>query len=565
MINREELMFKGIDLYKWIIYAENVKSETQEEYENSRSYYENEQAPDYVPEKFTYVQENLVTDMVNGMVGSFLEGRIGVNLSGGGEMAKPVKELVYDMFERTRFNERCAEPMYNYTYVEGLAGIEFYYNPRRRSQYGLGMPELYIHRPSEILLDPNSKGFLHEDDIVRAMKTQVLRSYAEEKWPDKKDAIGASVKTPNNNETEEFVDLYFIEIKRVEFENKDGIVEEVDRYYWCKIINKDVMVESPRRSGFGRFTILPTIHTPREWSKRDPMGAVYIIKQTQDLLNSVGSLAYEGVKSAISKFYFAKGVTQREADEIQKNITTPGGFAWANSPGANVEILQGSGISRDIVEWYKWKRLSFDEQSGRYAPERGASEQELSGVAIAQLQQRGKTPELTKKTHFQYALSEVVMLFIECAAKKMSEQPFNIERPIEGEKRKLYFNTRREDVPGFKPDEYNVVDKDGIINNLLGVDADEIDVSIDLNMNQNDREAFDANKALMMANMGKLSTIDLFKAIYPVDYKEKYDNMMKEQKAMQIVEMISQNEEMGNQIMSGMGMINEFTNQMQKR
>jgi len=201
--------------------------------------------------------------------------------------------------------------------------------------------------------------------------------------------------------------------------------------------------------------------------------------------------------------------------------------------------------------------LSFDEQSGRYAPERGATEQELSGVAIAQLQERGKTPELTKKFHIEFALSQVVFLIIECAVRKMAKQPFNMERNIDGQKKKLHFNTRSADIPGFKADEYNIVDDDGIVNNLLKIDPDEIEISVDITMDKKQNESFEANKAIALSQMNKLSTLDLYKVMYPADYRDKYENLVAEQKAMQIVEMIRKNPELGNDIMQGLTMVGD--------
>jgi hypothetical protein len=561
------LVIDDIDFYNWLVEAENVKGATREEYEDCRSYYENEQAPSYVPDELVYVTENLVTDMVNGMVGALIGGGVKFTLSGGGPMAKPVIELSYDIFERNRFNARCMEPIGNYTYVEGMSGIEFYYNPRRKSIYGTGFPEIKVHRPEEVLLDPNSKGFLHEDDKIRALKTRVLVSYLIDKYkdnPELVDKIKALRKDQGNNETRNYIDYYYIEYIKTVFKKEDGIIYEHDEYWSFPVADQTLQLEEPINTEFTRFTIQPTIHTPREYNVKEPMGAVYIVKQTQDVLNSIGSLAYEAVKSGVKMFYHTKGFTQDEVEEFKKNVAKPGGHVNTNRIDAVIDTHQGQGISRDIVELYKWKRLSWDEISGRYAPERGASEQELSGVAIAQLQERGKTPELTKKFHIEFALSQVVFLIIECAVRKMKKLPFTLERNIDGQKRKIYYNTRRDQLKNFQEDEFNIVDEDGIVNNLLKIDPDEIEISVEISMDKKQNESFEANKAIALANMNRISTLDLYKVLYPNDYREKYENLKSEQQAMKIVEMINENPDAAPEMIQKLAEINDLSKQQIK-
>ena len=542
------------DFQLWITSAENAHNSKKDEREKCREYYENVQSPDDIPAGITYVEENLITDLVNGQVGMMSGDDFDIELSGGGDKALPIIELVKDMLERNRFNERIKEPWCNFFYVEGKTFLEFYFNPRKKSIYGIGMPEIYARKAEETWLDPNSKGWLHEDDIFRVLPQRILLSYAKEKWSHKEKEIYESMGTraqDTGNETHKWCDLYIVEYRETVFEEEDGIEVEKEVYYKAKVINKTVVVEEPKKTGYSRFTLIATIHTPRMQTSTEPFGTVLPVIQTQDIMNATGSAAYEVLKSDIKNLFVVLGGTDDEVAVAKRDLAKPNALVNFKS-ATNFQQVKSLGLSPAMLQLYEWRRKAFDEISGRYAPEKGASEQALSGRAIAFLQNRGITPELTKKAHLEYALSELGFLLIECAIKKMSEQPFAVDRVVDGRKRKLYYNYKKEDLGDVEIDEYNVLDEEGYINHLVGIDIDEIDLEIKIRMNAQEEEAFEANKAMNAFQAGLLPMKTTLKKLYPKRGEEYYEAKMNETQAMQVMKMMEENPEVGQMVMKGM-------------
>jgi hypothetical protein len=189
-------------------------------------------------------------------------------------------------------------------------------------------------------------------------------------------------------------------------------------------------------------------------------------------------------------------------------------------------------------QWYEWQRRAFDEVIGRYAPEKGATQGDLSGKAIGLLQARGTTTELTKKLHLEYAFTQMALVILECVGHKMNQQKFQITRNIDGKDQQVYYNTPVKEIGKVKSDDKLNVVTNNIVNDLTKVDIDEIDLNIKVNMDTLGREANESNKALIAQRAGLLSRQDTTKKLYPDEWQEIVQNMTKESAALAIVEKI---------------------------
>ena len=305
---------------KWIDSAESAWSDVDAEYKDARKYYEDVQVPSTAPSNKEYVQENLITDLVNGLVGQLIGGETGVVINGGGDYNVPIKELTQDIIERNLFVERHLEPISNHFYVEGLGGIYTLYNPYRISQYGIGVPVIHhlLTSEQELLLDPNSRGFMHEDDIFRMFKQSRLIEYAEKKYPDLKGKIKPAhrQKSAIRKDTEKFCDIYIVEFvttdilpisempdsplkEKLRERYEESIKVEIDTYWQADMVNRTMLAKSSELTGFDRFRLQPVIHTPRIQDKSYPLGIGKLMKGKQDQINVVGSVALDAVKADI--------------------------------------------------------------------------------------------------------------------------------------------------------------------------------------------------------------------------------------------------------------------------
>ena len=551
--------YGATEFQRWCEGSESGWSDVSSEYEKAREYYENVQAPSDAPANKEWVQENLVTDLVNGLVGQLIGGRADINLNGGGKMGKPVRELVDDIIKSNKFTEKHLEPIGNMFYTEGLGGIYIPFNPYRLTQYGIGWPEIYtlLTTKGELLLDDTSRGFMHEDDIYRIFRTPRLVEYIESKWPHLKGKIKAShMRTgQGGSESEKYGDVYTIEYKVTEQikvgDLDDGLTKqkllmayeeeqviERDKFYQAIMVNRTELAEKGKPTGFNRFRIIPVIHTPRLMNKKYPMGVGLLMTGTQDQINVVGSVALDAVKAEIKNLLILLNTTKDQENRVKQEASKTNGVVALTGNDVRVVQAQRQGISPALLQWYEWKRRSFDEISGRYAPEKGATDGDLSGKAIGLLQMKGAVPELTKKLHLEYAFSEMASVVLECINGKMSKQPILIEREIDGEEMKIPYNMPLDEVRARKvkiDEEYMVVGQDGIVNDLSKIDVDDIDLEVEVVLDTYGKEQFEANKALTARGQGLMGVQDTLKKLYPNEWRDLLDGLMKESQAMKIL------------------------------
>ncbi len=493
-------------------------------YEEARQYFEHDQKPSDVPDEKEYIEENLVTDLVFRLMGQLIGGKFTPILKGGGALANAAKELFLDILEKNKFNELLIENLANYFYVEGVCCIKANFNPFKRSLYGMGFPEIFILRPGMFLLDSNSIDPYHADDLKRAHKISIPLVEAQERFPDQKHEIVASHEEERTSSTEDFVDLYELQFKRTVI--KDGVEE--DEFFMGKCINKTVMVKPEKqerfvvRSRYKRFTIIPVIHTPRLLTNKYPFGPVLRIKDTQDQLNISASVILDAVKASIKMPIATTGARIADEAAIKSELAKPDGFV--NFEGANVKVHQiyAQPLVRPVVEWHQMSRHRFDEISGKFAPDRGEVSGDLSGKAISLLQYKGIEPEYVMRSHIEASLSELGNVLLEIIKDKM-QSPFTITRKMDNKEQPISFNSF-----------------EGSGDNLSGLNLDEVDFKVEVNMNIAQQRDFDMNKAILMRNNGALALQDFEKIMYPDTWQEKLANVTKENKAMQMVEMLKE-------------------------
>ena len=546
------------DWTAWIEADESEWSDNTREYKLAREYYENVQIPTTsAKSKVEYVQENLITDMINGLVGQLIGGEISPAITGGGPMGIPVKELVMDIIERNQFMQKHVEPITNMFYCEGLSGIYTLFNPYRLSTYGIGMPEIFTRLPGELLLDSNSKGFMHEDDIRRIHKKRLLVEFAEKRSPELKGKIKSTSRSRSGNsgETEDWCDLFTIEFRVPDIVTlkdladgklKDRLLEgydevtkiEVENYYQVEMYNRTEQGGGPDLTEFNRFRMVPVIHTPRLESSTYPFGASMLMKGKQDQINVTGTVALDAVKADIKNLLVLVNADPDLEAKYRREAAKTNGVIVIEGEQASAIQMQRHGISPALLQWYEWQRMAFDTIIGRFSPDKGAVEGDLSGKAIGLLQARGTTTELTKKLHLEYAFTQMALIVLECVGHKMNQQKFSITRNIDGQEQQMHYNTPVKELGQVSEDDKLNVVTDNIVNNLTKVDIDEVDLSIRVEMDIIGREASEANKALIAKREGLLSRKDSTKKLYPDEWQEFVENMTKESAALAIVEKI---------------------------
>lgn len=549
---REIEQYTEKEFTRWIDDAESAYSEWEKGAHDARNYYEDVQAPDGAVASREFVQENLTTDLINGLVGQLIGGKIEAGTKGGGEFNTPVKELVEDIVERNNFNQRHLEPISNHMYVEGLGGIYALFNPFRLSQYGIGVPEIYhlLTSRGELLLDPDSRGFMHEDDLFRIFKQKRLIQYAERKYPHME---GEIQKTHSRRSTkggqENYCDIYITEFVTTDIvpisELDDGYLKdklrkryedstkiELDTYWQVDMINRTQLAKGAKKTGFNRFRLIPVIHTPRLQSGNYPIGLGKLMKGKQDQINVVGTVALEAVKADIKNLLIITNAGSADLAQIKREAGKTNGVV-ALTQDARVHQMQRQPLSPSVLQWYQWQRAAFDDISGRHVAERGAVEDQMSGKALQILARQGVVSEITKKFHLEYAITEMCNVILEAAVRKMAHQPFSITRMIDGEEKRIFYNQRYQ--RGQKIDEaYHNVAGD-VINDLSQVDTDEVDLAVSVMMDKAGQEALEANKALTAKQHGIIGMKTAAKKLYPNEYVDIIAELEKENTAVKIV------------------------------
>jgi hypothetical protein len=543
------MAFKKETFEEWIVQAESSYNKVSDEYDKARDYYETEQEPSDSPSDKEYVVDDIITDTIDRSVGQIYSGEISPILTGGGELAKPAKELHDDILEANDFKESVLPQNLNYFYCEGLGGFKFLDNPYKISRYGVGFPEIHILMPGQLLLDTNARSGMHEDDVFRIHVTRMRIDEAQERfgrYPSGKksplwDEIAESADDYSGMDTREpgFCNMYEIEYIVPTFSTIDKIRVQRDIYWMTKFINRVVQVQKPAKTGYPCFRLIPMIHTPRKNINfgRYPFALYKKLGQRQDLLNVNSSVTLEAVKTSIKNLIWATGLKEDEQTQLKKQAAKTNGFFATQSPQAKIQLLQGNGIDPALLQFDQISRQKVDDIKGSSSQAQqfqSAAAGQLSGKAIGNLQFAGVLPEFAKKVNVEAALKELSTCIFHYIKTKMLGE-FSISRSINGKDRSIEFN--KSVGEGFEGDEYSVVndstDRGRILNDLS--ELGEFDVKIKVEMNVMQKEEIDMNKALILAQAQKISDKDLLRKLYPEEWRELYDGLIQQGGAMALV------------------------------
>jgi hypothetical protein len=509
---------------------------TLSEYADARDYYENRQAPDMDKDDPEYLVDNLTSDLVQRLHGNLVGSDININYIGAKKYSEPLRVLTKAILRETKLDSTGKSQLINSFLVEGLVGIKFGFDPYKKSIFGLGTPVAYIDDPENIMLDIGSVNRYHEDDVFRARKKRITLQESLRRWPDKKEEIISSNEVITQSEVE-YVDLYDMEYKYTSREtNTTGEITTVDKYFEAKYVGKTVKVEPFTDTGYSRFTILPFFHSPRksEVYGLRPMGIPMRVKSSQDLRNILRSIMLEVAKGSTKHLSVIIGARDSELKNWDKEAAKSFGRVAIQNENAKVIFVPDKPLPPALVQLDQMNRMSFDENAGDYAPERGETGgQDLSGKAIALLQNKGQLSQFTARENLESTFEELGNLIIETLKTKMTN-PFTLYDSIDGEESEVHFNTPLNLLPpDYQPNKLEVVGEDGVINSVENFPEYGATVTIDLNAEM--KKQADLEKAMIAFERGVLSMKDLLRALYPEKWSELYANKMSEDQAMQIV------------------------------
>jgi hypothetical protein len=205
---------------------------------------------------------------------------------------------------------------------------------------------------------------------------------------------------------------------------------------------------------------------------------------------------------------------------------------------ARVHFIPDRQLPPSLVQFDQMNRMSFAENAGDYAPERGQNEGDLSGKAIQLLNAKGQLSQFVARENLESAFEDLGDLIIETIKTKMTN-PFVLYDILDGEEVEVHYNTPIQMLPmDYQPNALEGVDENGVINNVENFPQNGSEVKIDLNAAE--KEQMEQQKALISYERQILSRKDFTKALYPQDWVDIYKNKTIEDQALQLVEKIMQ-------------------------
>jgi hypothetical protein len=240
---------------------------------------------------------------------------------------------------------------------------------------------------------------------------------------------------------------------------------------------------------------------------------------------------------------FFKNVTKAEAAELKNAWSSDEDILWSSQPNADMKEMRNSGLDAALIQYYNMEREAFDTIGGRSNLDRGkVSNEGMAGKLFIAAASAGAVPALVPKSHFEYMLEQRSYVILECIGEKMAKnEAFNIERQIDGKDQKIYFNTPLKDIPEEErvqsPYMVPTENQDGldIVNDLLKVDFDKIDISVEIKLNILGQEEQEANKAMVSHSANLMTPFDTNKKVWPKEYHQINDNLTAHSEAMGMV------------------------------
>ncbi len=517
------------DFIKKLESSETKYNGTKPEYDKCMQYFEDQQAPSDLPTNKTYVEDNLITDLVRYLIGQVVGGGMKPDIKGGGEWANILAALHDDILKSNSFATQIVPQIVKSFYVTGLAGVAVDFNPYRLSPYGTGMPIIQSLKKGEFYLDADFVG-MHDDDEVRWHRTrkkvvEMKRRYKDEDFVDQIQPAGRGENA--KDESEQYCDLYTASFCYNDWvkNDKKNVYEEIKKFYTLKLINKTLMVEKARKSYFNRHFLIGGFHTPREETSIYPFGVVKLVTSTQENINGVKTVMYDAVKADIKNFLIGTGVDPSLEQKAKNEVAKTNGAFFVQDVGARIGMAPRPGMSPALIQMYQMLRMQFDEASGRHAPERGAVDKQMSGEALKAIYYQGTVPEFTAKLHLEQMITEISKCIIECFPRM--PEAFSINAELDGKEQKIAFNGFQEGI-------------EDVIYDLTKVDTNNIDIYTEVTMNVRGQKEALQNKALLEHSRGLKSTKNTVKALNPDNWAKEYEDLIAEQQALALVEKISE-------------------------
>ena len=324
----------------------------------------------------------------------------------------------------------------------------------------------------------------------------------------------------------------------------NAVAIEQEIFFTCKVINKTLLVEPPEPSGFAGFTIIPSMHTLRHYGRKLPMSPVAYLRDTQDRINATSSIMFQEAKKALKNPIILLGVDQNEFIKTKRHIAGVGEVFFWNNPNARLLQPSPSQLTPALIQQYQIDMDTFELVGNTNEPDRGQPV-DLSGKAIVNLQARADLPMYVPSIHLANSLVEVFRRLLECVINKI-DKPFWIERKIEGETRKIYFNYPVHALPEDAEIEDDAYIVDDVLNPLYAMRVPDVGVDIDTNTLATEQE--EIQKAVALFDRGQLAPQHLHRAFYPQKWAETLQAAEEYNQALQLVAQLQQLSPEGQQV-----------------
>jgi len=309
----------------------------------------------------------------------------------------------------------------------------------------------------------------------------------------------------------------------------------------CAGNNGRLLLEPPKPTGYSGFTIIPSIHTVRQWKHKYPASDVFYLRYEQDRINMLNSMIVDSVRKGLKNFTVITGVNDdQERSFVTRKIGNVAEILFLRESDARFQTFDTPSIPMQVLQSLEISNQNFETIGNTNEPDRGQPI-DLSGKAIQSLQARADIPVYVNTVHLESALVELFRRTLECMQQKLTS-PFNIRREIDGKMQTIYFNTPIEDLKDIGDDELFVVSKDKagneIVNMLSAMNIPEVGVDITTNTLVKEQERI--NKAIMMYNLQQLHPRDLHKAVFPENWNSTFEEALQWNQGLQLTQQMSQ-------------------------
>ena len=161
----------------------------------------------------------------------------------------------------------------------------------------------------------------------------------------------------------------------------------------------------------------------------------------------------------------------------------------------------------------------------------------MSGKAINLLQVQGIAGEYTAANHLEYSFTQLSKCIIHCITTEMNT-PFYIVSEVEGDEETIHDNSAG--VNTDEGDEYNIAGEKGVVNNMSDMDMPHMKIRTEVQMNVQQEQQIEIQKATMAHDRQAMAPIDFLKALFPKRYYEIWKNMTKHNEALALMQQLAE-------------------------